>query len=271
MLEINAAGWMTLALAVGWLVVLEGLLSADNALVLAVMVRHLPKDQQKCALRYGMVGAFTFRAIAVVFASLLLRFWQLKVFGGLYLVVIAVRHFLHPDDDRDANKPRMGRGFWGTVIGVELADVAFSIDSILAAVATAEGLPKSLVQPHVATLPLIGPITVKMIVIWVGGILGIIAMRLVAGVFLKLLDRFRGLTAGAYLLVGWIGLKLIGSGLATWRQSLPTDMPEWLFWAGMGLIVVGSLLYKPGGRGVSKEEREALVEALGDGDETNRV
>ena len=82
---IDAAGFTALLGTIATLVLLEGLLSADNALVLAVMVRHLPKVQQKRALRYGLLGAFLFRLIAVVFASTLLQYWILKVLGGVYL------------------------------------------------------------------------------------------------------------------------------------------------------------------------------------------
>src|SRR5258708_3156906 len=89
----------TILLAIGTLVLLEGLLSGDNALVLAVMVRHLPKEKQKRALRYGIWGAFLFRLIAIVFASLLLQFWQLKVAGGLYLLYLAVSHLASGGDD----------------------------------------------------------------------------------------------------------------------------------------------------------------------------
>ena len=80
------------------LVILEGLLSADNALVLAVMVRHLPARQQKQALRYGLWGAFGFRLIAVLLSAVLMRFWIFKVVGGLYLVYLALAHFLGAHD-----------------------------------------------------------------------------------------------------------------------------------------------------------------------------
>src|SRR5439155_10457743 len=82
-----------IVITVLWLVFLEGLLSADNALVLAMMVRHLPKDEQKRALRYGIWAAFVFRAIAVGMAKALLAFWFLKVLGGVYLLYLAIAHF----------------------------------------------------------------------------------------------------------------------------------------------------------------------------------
>jgi YkoY family integral membrane protein len=216
-----------------WLVFLEGLLSADNALVLAMMVRHLSRNEQKRALRYGIWGAFTFRIIAVLLAKYLLSLWYLKLVGGLYLVYLAVSHLVSKSKSQDELQARrVGSGFWGTVVSVEIADIAFSIDSILAAVALADGLP-----------PDIGE-TTKFWVVVSGGILGIITMRFVAGYFIILLERFKGLESGAYALVAWIGLKLITGGLHN-AHYIPYEMNEWIFWPGMILIVVACLLYNP--------------------------
>jgi YkoY family integral membrane protein len=214
------------------LVFLEGLLSADNALVLAVMVRHLPREQQRRALRYGIWGAFIFRAIAVALSAVLLKFWLFEVVGGAYLLYLAGAHFLQREVDVHATKTtRFGSGFWGTVISVELADIAFSIDSIVAAVAMA---------------PDRYGYYWKLSIVFIGGILGIVMMRFVAGLFIILLERFHGLAVGAYLLVAWIGLKLVLSGFHN-AHYIPLEMNEWLFWIGMILIVVASMLYPPGG------------------------
>jgi len=205
----------------------------------------------------------------VVFAASLLQYWILKVGGGLYLLYMAVVHLVSGDEGQDGERrSRFGSGFWGTVIGVEVTDIAFSIDSILAAVATAEALPDELGEIPLFTIPAVNVVVdVKLMVIYIGGILGIIAMRFVAGYFLTLLDRFLGLAKGAYYLVGWIGLKLLLGGLhdalhpenftpapRNWREWLPEwafrvplGFKDWVFWAGMGVIVVVSLLYKPGG------------------------
>lgn len=252
-----------IAMTIGWLVILEGLLSGDNALVLAVMVRHLPKAQQKRALLYGIWGAIVFRLIAVVSAQYLLRFWQLKVAGGLYLILLTVRHFAikgHSDESEEGKASSFGRGFWGTVVSVELADIAFSIDSILAAVALVEGLPPALRENLYLSLG----------IIYLGGVLGIIMMRLIAGVFIKILDRYKGLATGAYYLVAWIGLKLAGGGIhdafhpkklggmvpplpawltgfPVWVRQFPWELPNWLFWAGMIAIVGISILAGPKG------------------------
>jgi YkoY family integral membrane protein len=226
--------WTVLPLIVGTivaLVFLEGLLSADNALVLAVMVRHLPKEEQKRALRYGIWGAFVFRLIAVLLSTALMRFWHFKVVGGLYLLYLAIAHFVAGEGDEHESRPsRFGSGFWGTVISVELADIAFSIDSIVAAVAMA---PQQFSR------------TLQLVIVYTGGILGIITMRYVAGYFIILLERFKGLAAGAYFLVAWIGVKLVISGLHS-GTYLPAELSEWIFWGGMLAIVALSMLLGPG-------------------------
>jgi YkoY family integral membrane protein len=217
-----------------WLVFLEGLLSADNALVLAMMVKHLPRGEQRRALRYGIWGAFAFRIAAVSLVNLLLDFWFLKVIGGAYLLYLAAAHFLAwGDEQKEAGARRFGRSFWGTVLAVELADIAFSIDSILAAVALADDLPETQIGQ-----------SGKFWIVVTGGILGIIAMRFVAGQFILLLDRYRGLESGAYALVAWIGAKLVCGGFFDTRL-LPFKMNEWVFWGGMLTIVVASFFYQP--------------------------
>jgi YkoY family integral membrane protein len=248
MLGIEVQDIPLILMTVGWLVFLEGLLSADNALVLAMMVRHLPREVQKRALRYGIWGAFAFRFIAVFGARVLLHFWYLKVVGGLYLLYLALAHFLFRGDGHEGKSRRVGSGFWGTVISVEIADIAFSIDSILAAVALADGLPDRFSDD------------LKFIVVIVGGILGIITMRYVAGYFILLLDRFKGLEAGAYTLVAWIGMKLVASGLYD-AEILAFELNEWVFWGGMLLVVVLSFLYRPARRTPEEEaETSAVIE-----------
>ena len=270
---LTAADIVPIAGAILYLIVLEGLLSADNALVLALMVRHLPEGQQKRALRYGIFGAFLFRFIAVIFATILLQYWWLKVVGGCYLLYIAMSHLIQGEDEGGEEQVRrFGRGFWATVVSVEIADVAFSIDSILAAVSTAEALPE-----HLEALKLRGVVPLKLVVIYIGGVLGIITMRLVAGWFLRLLKKFRGLAIGAYVMVAWIGVHLIGGGLEMglhpalegrprptwhakvpdWAFSLPLEMPDWLFWTGMGLILGLSFLIRPKGKAGTHPESAA--------------
>ena len=270
-LGVPAEVWAIIPAILAYLIFIEGLLSADNALVLAVMVRNLPVHQQKRALRYGIWGAFVFRAIAVFFAAWLIRYWFLKALGGAYLLYLAGKHFLIREAEHDPTaSPKVGRGFWGTVVNVELADIAFSVDSILTAVAVVEG---SEFEPYPR---------LKLAIIYVGGVLGIVLMRMVAGAFLKLLDRFRGLAGGAYVLVGWIGIHLLTGSIhdafreaaaydpakandvilggwfrsaPDWLRHLPWEIPWYVFWGGMGLIVLASLAYRPTSGGPSSGPR----------------
>jgi YkoY family integral membrane protein len=179
-------------LTIGMLVVLEGLLSADNALVLAILVLGLPPEQQRRALRYGMAGAFGFRALAVLLASYLMRVAWVKLAGGLYLAYLTYSHFVRPSGESRHHVPaaRVAFGlsaFWATVVRVELIDIAFSVDSILVAVA----------------------LSPKLWVVITGGVLGIVMMRLVAGQMIELIRRYPALVDGAFIIIGWVAVKLI--------------------------------------------------------------
>ncbi len=214
------------------LVFLEGLLSADNALVLALMVRHLPKQEQRRVLRYGIWGAVGFRVVAVLLSAVLMKFWIFKILGGLYLFYLALKHFLHGESGSDEGRVGWGRTFWGTVTAVTVTDIAFSIDSILTAVAMAVDFPDRFGDFG------------KMSIVFAGGVLGIITMRFVVRYFIIALDHFPGLAQGAYFLVAWIGLKLVLSGLES-AEYTDFAIPEWLFWSVMLGIIVISLVVKP--------------------------
>lgn len=178
---------------VGFLVVLEGLLSADNALVMAIMVLGLPRHQHKQALRYGLIGGFAFRIIATLLAVYLIKLAWIKLLGGLYLLYLTYGHFTGREEGQDRRtppkaKPWMGlSAFWGTVVKVEMINLAFSIDSIIVAVGMS---PKTWV-------------------IVTGGILGIVAMRLVAGQLIALVQRYPALVDGAFVIIAWVGIKLV--------------------------------------------------------------
>jgi len=134
--NIEASDFVT----IGLLVVLEAILSADNALVLAVLVLPLPKKQQKRALQYGIFGAFAFRIIATIFAVHLIAWTWIKLIGGLYLLYLPVKHFTaHPNESRKGQAAAtaiLGLSiFWSTVVRVELTDIVFAIDSVPAALA----------------------------------------------------------------------------------------------------------------------------------------
>lgn len=234
------------------LVGLEGLLAADNAVVMAVMVKHLPKDQQKKALFYGLLGAFVFRFAALFMITLLVNIWQIQALGAAYLLFISVKSIYDQrkgDSDEsldDEKAPKKGSGFWMTVLKVELADIAFAIDSMLAAVALAVTLP----HLNVFGLNDIGGINSgQFMVMLAGGLIGVIIMRFAAHKFVQLLEKYPQLETAAFVIVGWVGVKLLVMTLAHENVGiLPHDFPHetpWTltFWTVLvGIVVVGGIL-----------------------------
>ena len=204
-------------LTVTALVALEGLLSADNALVMAIMVLGLPRHQHKQALRYGLIGGFAMRGIATLLAAYLIRVVWVKLAGGLYLLYLVYSHFFghkEGEDRRAAPKaqPWLGMSaFWGAVVRVELVNLAFSIDSILVAVAMSP----------------------KMWVVITGGLLGIVALRLVVGQLIQLVEKYPSLVDAAFIIIAWIGLKLC----LDWLHAAHYTTLEIPHWVSLVLVV----------------------------------
>ena len=224
-------GYLQDGLVVLTLVLLEGLLSADNALVLAVLVRHLPRAKQKRALLYGIGGAYLLRLLALLAVRFVIQLWYLRGLGAAYLLYLSLYHFLRHKSSHSAGAaPRKGLGFWQTVAAVEIMDIAFAMDSVLVAV----GLSS------------------KLWVIYLGAVLGILAMRIAAGLLIRVLELYPGLEDAAYLLVGWIGCKL---ALETWESFAiavlghepgPPLLSGWLFWSvAAAILLLGLRLHRP--------------------------
>jgi len=191
---------------IGLLILIESLLSVDNAAVLATMVMDLPAEQRARALKLGILGAYIFRGICLIIAGVLVSVWWLKPIGGLYLLYLVWkwwrgRRTPARTDDHDYVDKRqnwfyrltVGRigNFWATVALVELMDLAFSIDNVFAAVAY----------------------TPNIIAIWIGVFIGILAMRFVAQGFVRLMERYSFLELCAYLVIAILGMKLALTGL----------------------------------------------------------
>ncbi len=236
---------------IGLLVLLEGVLSIDNALVLGLLAKRVPKPLRKRALTYGLVGAFVFRFLAILMASLLLQWMVVKLIGGGYLIYIAIKHLffesqeqvqetvtvdaegelelretvsgaaLSPEQEMVEIRERVpmllpedmhvkpGWDFWKAVIVIELTDIAFAVDSILAALAL------------VGSSPLAQTYHPKLWVVVLGGIIGLLLMRVAAAMFIRLLEKFPRFETSAYLLVMVIGVKL----LVDWWANDPKFFP----------------------------------------------
>lgn len=193
------------------LFVIEALLSVDNAAVLAIMVKDLPDKQKTKALRYGLFGAYFFRGLCLLLASFLVKILWLKILGGLYLLYLVYGHFSPKVDTIEEGEQTPGWAlrvknffsrklgiFWSTVILVEIMDLAFSIDNVFAAVAMSDNFW----------------------IIMAGVAIGILAMRFVAGWFVKIIAKYPSLETSAFVVIALLGLKLIVGGVIDYIPSL---------------------------------------------------
>ncbi|TYO95301.1 DUF475 domain-containing protein [Desulfallas thermosapovorans] len=217
-----------------WLVILEGLLSCDNALVLAVVVRRLPKHQQKKALLYGIWGAYFFRFLAIGLGVYLIKIRWVQILGAAYLLWLAAKYFIskrqvESEAGEDGDEPKVRRGgfwdtFWGTVATVELMDISFSVDSILAAFALSD----------------------EAWVLLLGGMLGILMMRGVATIFIRMLEKYPTLESAAYVLIALIGGKLLA-------QAFGYHVPPYMLFTVMAAVLIGTMLLDRMREGGKKE------------------
>jgi YkoY family integral membrane protein len=207
------------------ILLLEIILSFDNAAVLATMVKDLPKEQQAKALKYGILGAYIFRGLALILVESILSIWWFKPIGGAYLIYMAVKHFAAKSvqeeidsEVQETKKSFIYRGtvgvigvFWSTVLAVEF------IDNIFAVVAYSDNV----------------------ILICIGVFIGILAMRYVAKYFVVLMEKYPFLENSAFLVIGILGIKLCLALLvhyvpsAKWIESEQFD----LFISGLTLAI----------------------------------
>jgi len=186
----------------------EIVLSIDNAAVLAAMVKELPKEQQKKALTYGIAGAYVFRGLALLFASVLIKLVWLKVAGGLYLMYLAYNALSTNVEQGGESKMTIKIPFlsalWSTIVAIEMMDLVFSIDNVFAAVA----------------------FTPNLWLICGGVFIGILAMRFATTKFVKVLEKNPILERVAYWVIGALGLKLVSS---YWLHDLNTEAIDVVF------------------------------------------
>lgn len=230
--------WLEYAWALLILIGLEGLLSADNALVLAVIAKHLPQDQKKKAINYGIILAFVFRFVALFLISFIANVWQIQAIGAAYLLYLGLKHVIQAKfGKKNIHKDKKetgGKGFWPTVGKIALADIAFAVDSILAAVALAIGLPDSPLGNFG------GMDGGQFIVVLLGGIAGLVLIKFAATWFVQLLAKRPALETTAYAIVAWVGVKLAVITLAHEDIGIiARDFPHSTTWT---LIFYGVLI-----------------------------
>ncbi|PEH10614.1 hypothetical protein CP353_02155 [Lactobacillus sp. UMNPBX2] len=199
------------------LVLIECLLSVDNAIVLAAQTQVLPdKKQQEKSLFYGLWGAYIFRFILIGLGAYLIHFWEIKVAGAAYLMYLAVSHFYRkknpkPKKDGKKAKKRILPLFWSVVVSIEMMDIVFSVDSVLASLA----------------------ISPNPVIVLIGGLIGILAMRGIAEIIMRLMEIVPELETTAYGLIALIAIKLFLT-----IPMIDIEIPNLLF----GVIVLGLIV-----------------------------
>lgn len=192
---------------------LEAVLSADNAIALAALVQGLEQETlQRRALNLGLIAAFCMRMGLIFTATWVIQYWQFELLGAAYLLWLAAEYFLSNEDEADHHHhgPRF-QTLWQAIPLIAVTDLAFSLDSVTTAIALAND---------------------RWLVV-VGGIIGIIALRFMAGLFIRWLKEFTHLQDAGYITVALVGLRLFIKVVND--QFVP---PEWLMVVLIGTIFV---------------------------------
>ena len=169
------------------LIVIEGLLSVDNALAIAALASHLDEKKRKIAISVGYAGAYGFRILALFLASYIIHNYWLMALGAGYLIWLMCNHFAENEDSEEKGGNKPAPSFAKTIALIAFLDLSLSFDNVVAAVAFARD---------------------NIFLVYVGVTIGILTLRLVAGYCIKLLDKHPWLEHTAFLLVGFVGAML---------------------------------------------------------------
>ncbi|ABM75607.1 Membrane protein TerC, possibly involved in tellurium resistance [Prochlorococcus marinus str. NATL1A] len=209
--------WVELAPLLPVIVSLELVLSADNAVALASITKNLNNiDLQRKALNIGIFIALLLRILVILTAQFFLNFWPVKLIGGIYLISLSISKFLSlnnnvSDKNLKENSEKSNISLFKVILLLSVTDLAFSIDSITAAVAISD----------------------QFLLVITGAIIGVIALRFTSGLFIKWLEIYINLEKAGYIAVGLIGLKLIIQ-LVLFKLVIP----EYLFFLVMLFLFI---------------------------------
>lgn len=224
------------------LIMLELVLSADNAIALAAIAQGLKTEAlQKKALDVGLIAAFILRVALILAAGWVLKYWQFEVAGAAYLLWLVYQHFTgKADDDGDSSAPRFNT-VWQAVPTIALTDLAFSLDSVTTAIALSKDV----------------------LIVLLGGTIGIIALRFMAGLFIRWLEIYVHLEDAGFVTVAFVGLRLLV------RVINPEWVPsEWIMvtlifslfaWGFSKKVEDETVLGSSASSTIEKEEAEALL------------
>jgi YkoY family integral membrane protein len=223
------------------LVALEGVLSADNAIALASIAQGLPDSKrQRQALDIGLIAAFVLRMTLIVMATWVIRYWQFELMGALYLLWLVFQYFTSAEDEEGHHHGPRYTSLWQTIPLIAMTDLAFSLDSVTAAIAISE----------------------QTWIILTGATIGIIALRFMAELFIQWLKIYTHLEDAGYITVGFIGLRLLLRVVD--EQIVP---PEWL----TVIVVIALFIWGFSERRLEEPEAETEAEAIADGERSGET
>lgn len=194
------------------LIALEAVLSADNAIALAAIAQGLEDNKlQNRALNLGLLVAYFLRITLILTATWVIKFWQVELLGALYLLWLVFNYFTSDEDSDHHHHSLRFASLWQAIPLIAVTDLAFSLDSVTTALAVAD----------------------ELWLVLVGGTIGVITLRFLAGLFIRWLEEFTHLEDAGFVTVGLVGLRLLLKAIDP--ALVP---PEWLTIAIIGVIFV---------------------------------
>ena len=172
--------------AVFQIILIDILLGGDNAVVIALACRNLPKKQRMQGILWGTAGAIALRVVLIAFALTLLSVPFLKIVGAVLLVWVGIK-LLIPDDDAHGNI-QGGASVWAAVKTIIVADFVMSLDNVIAIAGAAQGAHEG----HQIGLVIFGLLISVPIIVWGSTLV------------LKLIDRYPSVVLFGGALLGWI-------------------------------------------------------------------
>jgi YkoY family integral membrane protein len=170
------------------LIVLEAVLSADNAIALAAIAQGLKSPKlQRSALNLGLVVAYVLRMSLILTATWVVKFWQFELLGAVYLLWLVFNYFTSQEDEQENHHGPEFTSLWQAIPLIAVTDLAFSLDSVTTAIALAD----------------------EIWLILVGGTIGVITLRFLAELFIRWLKEYTYLEDAGFITVGFVGLRLL--------------------------------------------------------------
>ncbi len=193
------------------LIILEAVLSADNAIALAAIAQGLDdKKLERQALNFGLVVAYVLRITLLLTATWVQKYWQFELIGAAYLLWLVYQHFTSEEDEEHHHHGPTYTSLWQVIPVIALTDLAFSLDSVTTAIAVSN---------------------TKWLVI-TGTTIGIVTLRFMAGLFIRWLDEFVYLEDAGYITVAFVGIRLL---LRVMDEALVP--PEWIMVVAIAIIL----------------------------------